>query len=190
MARTRKGRGRLSSLDTIPDEGQDDVLWALGELNQRARTQQDILAELNERLEAKGIDPISRSAFNRRAVRLAAAARRLEESRYLFAGLADQFTPDRIDEGNVGLGEVIKTLIFELLDPDRGHTPETAMQLARAYQATISGQRISSDRRRKLEADYQEKVARTIDTVAKEGGLSAERIAQLRRDFLGVREKG
>lgn len=33
--RNSKGRGRLSSLDLIPDEGRDDILWALEELNRR-----------------------------------------------------------------------------------------------------------------------------------------------------------
>ncbi len=183
----KEGRGRLSSIDLVPEEGRDAVLWALGELNKRERTQTDILFELNDRLEAVGCEPIARSSFNRKAVRLAAASKRLSDARHIFAGLADQFTPDRVDEGNIGLGEIIKTLIFELTDPDQKHGPKEAMELARAYQATISGQRISSDRRRKLEADYAEKTSKAIERVAEEAGLSADRVAQLRREFLGVR---
>ena len=189
MAREAEGRGRLSSLDLVPEVGRDAVFWALGELNKRERTQEDILFELNDRLQAVGCDRITRSSFNRKSVRLAAASRRLAEARHLFAGLADQFTPDKVDEGNIGLGEIIKTLIFELTDPDQNHGPKEAMELARAYQATIQGQRMSSDRRQKLQAEFQAKTLRAIDKVGEEAGLSPDRIAQLRREFLGVRPK-
>ena len=74
-----EGRGRLSSIDLLPEEAQDDILWALGELNQRQRTQADILFELNDRLEAKGFEAISKSAFNRNSTKLAARSRRIAE---------------------------------------------------------------------------------------------------------------
>jgi hypothetical protein len=182
----QEGRGRLSSLDLVGEEGRDDIFWALSELNRRERTQADILFELNDRLEAKGLAPISRSAFNRKAVRLAAAARRLDEARHLFAGLADQFTPERIDEGNIGLGEVLKTLIFELTDPDHSHGPKEAMELARAYLATIQGQRLSSDRRHKLEKEFSAKTTAAIDQVAREKGLTGDTVAAIKAQILGV----
>lgn len=186
------GRGRLSSLDLVPDEGRDDIYWALGELNKRERTQADILFELNDRLEAKGLEPVSRSAFNRKAVRLAAASRRLDESRHLFAGMADHFTPEKIDEGNIGLGEVIKTLIFELTDPDQSHTPKDAMELAKAYQATIMGQKVSADRRLKLQSEVKAKLADAVEKAAdavSEAGHSVDRAALLRKireDVYGI----
>jgi hypothetical protein len=184
--RAIEGRGRLSTLDLVPEEGQDDIVWALAELNKRQRTQSDILFEMNDRLEAKGLEPISRSSFNRRAVRLAAASRRLEEARYMFAGLADQFTPDKVDEGNIGLGEVIKTLIFELLDADIRHDPKGAMELARAYLATIQGQKISSERRQKLTKEYAEKTSAAVDQVARAKGLTADTVEAIKAQILGV----
>lgn len=163
----RSGRGRLSSLDLIPEEGRDDILWALDELNQRVRTQADILDELNGKLAVHGIDPISKSAFNRAAVRTAAAARRISEARAVFAGIADQFTPEGIDENSIVLGEVIKTLILELVDSP-GQTPKGAMELARAFLATIQAQKLSSDRRAKLQAEMDGKAKAAVDKLAKE----------------------
>ena len=52
----RPGRGRLSSMDLIPEEGQDDIVWAVAELNKRQRSAKEILFDLNDRLAAKGID--------------------------------------------------------------------------------------------------------------------------------------
>ena len=70
---------RLSSIDLVPEHAQDDIVWAIGELNQRLRTQADILFELNDRLATKGVEPISASAFNRKALKLRAAQIRLDE---------------------------------------------------------------------------------------------------------------
>ena len=71
MSGERVTRGRLSSLDLSPEEGHDDIVWAMAQLNERKRSQEDIRFELNDRLAVKGIDAISKSAFNRRAVRIA-----------------------------------------------------------------------------------------------------------------------
>lgn len=180
------GRGRLSSLDLVPEEGRDDVIWALGELNKRERTQADILFELNDRLAVHGIEPISRSAFSRASVRTAHAARRISEARAVFAGIADQFTPESIDENSIVLGEVIKTLILELLD-DPDQTPKGAMELSRAFLATIQAQRMSSDRRQKLQAELAAKTAQAVDRVGQRQGLSAEMVDQIKAQILGVK---
>ena len=171
----RLGRGRLSSLDMAPDEAQDDIFWAMGELNQRKRTQADILFELNDRLAVKGIDPISKSAFNRRSIRVAAAASRLAERRALFEGLAPQFTAERMDEANVVIGELIKTLITEMLDADaKAITTKGAMELARAYKNTIEGQNISAEAKRRALDAASRKVGEAVERVAKEKGITAE----------------
>lgn len=178
------GRGRLSSLDLIPDEGRDDILWALEELNKRERTQADILFELNDRLAVHGIDPISKSAFNRASIRTAAAARRISEARAVFAGIADQFTPESIDDNSIALGEVIKTLILELVD-NPSQTPKGAMELARAYLATLQGQKLSSERRLKLKEELSTKAMAAVEAVAAKGGISQETMDEINRR-LGV----
>ncbi len=179
------GRGRLSSIDLLPDEAADDVIWAVEQLNGRQRSQADILFELNDRLEAKGLDGISKSAFNRKAVRLARNKRRLDEGRHIFAGMARDLTPEAVDESSLVIGEMIKLLVAELLD-DPVATPKEAAELARAYQSTIRGQLTSAERRRRLEADYRAKAEKAVERAAMEAGLSAERAAALRHDILGV----
>ena len=190
MAGERVTRGRLSSLDLVPEAGQDDIVWAMGELNQRQRTQADILFELNDRLEAKGLDGISKSAFNRKAVSVARAGQRMAESRAIFAGIADYLTPEKIDDGNVALGEFIKTLIAEIVSANETLTPKGAMEVSRAFQSVVAAQNVSFIRRTRAKADEEAQARKTADAVAKvatEAGLSAERVAQLRREFLGVR---
>lgn len=183
----RLGRGRLSSIDLIPEEGQDDVVWAMDELNRRSRTQADILFELNDRLQAKGLAPISKSAFNRRAVRSYSAAARIAEQRALFSGIADKFTPESMDEGNIVLGELIKVLITEIITAGAGKiSPKGAMELASGYKAAIEGQKKSSEHRAKQVREFEEKAGKAIAAVAKSQGLSAQTVARLKAEILGV----
>lgn len=189
MGAERTTRGRLSSLDLLPVEAEDDIAWAMAELNQRKRTQADILFELNDRLAVKGCDALSKSAFNRRAVRVAMVAARVAESRALFAGLAPQFTPERMDESNIVVGELIKLLIADILDAGAGALDaKNAMELARGYQAAIQGQRLSSDHRRRLQAEFAAKAGAAVDKVATATGLSAETRDRLRAELLGIKK--
>lgn len=183
----RPGRGRLSSMDLIPEEGQDDIVWAVAELNKREKTANDILAELNDRLAAKDIDPISKSAFNRKSVKLAAMSNRLNEARHIFSGLAPQFTAEKVDEGTIVLGEFIKLLLFELAQNEGAAIgTKGAMELARAYLAAIQAQKISAERRRALEADFKAEAEKAIKKVAAVRGVSAEATEALRRELFGI----
>ncbi len=185
----RETRGRLSSLDLAPEEAQEDILWALAQLNERKRSQADILVELNDRLAVKGCEGISKSAFNRKAVRCSAAARRVDEARALFAGIAPSFTPERQDETNLVIGELIKVLIAELLESDKIDS-KGAMELAQAYVKSIQGQALSSLHREKLEAKFARKASEAIKAVGKARGLTAETVEALRAKILGVEPKG
>jgi len=185
-----EGRGRLSSLDLLPEEAQDDIVWAMGELNKRKRTQAEILADLNGRLADKGLDLISKSAFNRRSIRVAAAAKKIAERRALFEGLAPQFTPEKISEADVVIGELIKTLITELLDREANEfDPKGAMELARAYKHTIEGQRLSGDAKRRALAEFDAKVGKAVETVSSAKGLTAATRTKI-MEQLGVIQKG
>lgn len=187
----RAGRGRLSSLDLLPEEAQEDVAWARVELSKRDKTQGDILHEFNGRLVDKGLEPVSKSAFNRASVRLAAMSHRLAEARAIFEGVAPQFTADKVDQQTVVLGEFIKLLIFEIVQNDGAEIgTKGAMELASAHLAVIRSQSVSADRRRKLETEFAEKAGRAIDQVAKAKGLSDEVRQDLRRDLFGVAAPG
>lgn len=193
MERDRRGRGRLSSLEMLPEEAQDDIVWALGQLNERKRTQADILFELNDRLDVKGIPEVSRSAFNRRATRLNRRSAQLEERRFVYAGIADRLTPEEVSKSDIVLGEFLKVLIDELLDSDTLDS-KNAMELAKAYKETVVAQRHSAEHRRKLEAEAQSKLTKAVDAV--EGALAkngttdgAEVLRKIREDVYGIFKK-
>ena len=188
------GRGRLSSLDLVPEEGQDDIRWAYGELNKRARTAADILFELNDRLAAKGLEEftVSKSAFGRKSVAIARAGARIAEQRAIFSGIAEHLTPEGMDQGNVALGEFIKTLIAEIISQaeDGGLSADEAMKLAKGFQSAVSAQNLSLARRGKAESALKARVEQAADAageVARKAGLSAETVEALKAEILGVR---
>lgn len=185
----------LSSLDTLPEECQDDVVWALARLNERSRTQADILFELNDRLAVKGHGPISKSAFSRRSVRLKRRADRLAERDALYAGIIDKITPEKMSQADIVLGELLKALIDELAD--EAATPKAALELARAYAATVGAQRASADlkdkndlrKKAKEEADAKldQAVTDAADAVRRAGKKvdPEEVLAMIRKAYRG-----
>lgn len=186
-----KGRGRLSSINLLPPEADKVVAWAAQELRDLNRTQVDIHFEFNERLYELDpeIEPISASAFNRHAIRLMQIMRRIEDTREIANVLTERLEPGQTDDLTIMVAETIKTLIFELLNSkgEAGFTPKAAMEMASALKSATGAQKISADRRMKLETELATKVDDTLERVSKEAGLTAEMAADIRRKVLGVK---
>ena len=89
-------RGRISAIDELPDWADEAKVWAFEQLKERKKTQLDILDEFNARLRAASLandaaaEPpqISKSAFNRTAIKVAILSRRLQETREIAAIIA------------------------------------------------------------------------------------------------------
>ncbi len=190
------GRGRLSSLDLVPEEGQEEIRWAFAQLNKRERTAADILFELNDRLTARGLEDftISKSAFGRKSLAIARAASRIKLQRDIFAGIADDLTPENIDKGNIAIAEFIKALIGEIVSEMEGEiSPKGVMELARAFQSVVAAQGQSHKRKTTAEKDIAAKVAETAEAVgkvARKAGLTAATVDELKAQILGIRVAG
>lgn len=156
----------LSSLDLLPEECQDDVVWALARLNERERTQADILFELNDRLEVKGYGPISKSAFSRRSVRLKRRADRLEERDQLYAGIVEKISPQKMGDQDIVLGELLKTLIDELIDD--AHSAKDVKELAAAFRQVVTAQQTSANLKHKALAAAEKKMEVAVEAATDE----------------------
>jgi len=183
----REGRGRLSSIDMLPDEAEPEILWALEKLRERKLPQTAILAEFNERLADRGMAPVSKSAWSRYAVRKAVQFRRHDEARKMSAELVGQLGTEGADEVTVMLGELIKVAMFDLLE--RGDLGSKAvMEMARGLSAVVTAQKTSADHRAKLQEEVQRKLKEAAAAAARAGkktGVSAETLAEINR-ALGV----
>ena len=184
----REGRGRLSSIDLLPDDAEPDILWALEALRERKQPQATILADFNGRLADRGIAGVSKSAFSRWSVRKAIQFRRLDEVRAITGDVVAGLGTDGAEEVTIAAAEMLKVAIFETLEKE--NDPKSLQALARALNAAVAAQKTSADHRKKLEEREAAKVVEVADRAvdaAREAGLGAEVIAQIRRDVLGVR---
>lgn len=185
----REGRGRLSSIDMLPDEAEPDLVWAVECLRERKMHARAILEEFNARLADRGIGPISKSAWGRYAVRKAIQFRRLDEVRRISDELVESLGADGPDQVTVAVAEMVKLAAFRLLEGgDTG--AKDVNELARALNSAVNAQKTSAEHRRRIEQQLKDKlesVADKAETLGREAGLSADRIAQMRRDVLGLR---
>lgn len=185
------GRGRLSSIDLLPPEAEDDVEWAHRELAARARTIDEIHASFNVRLLAKAIPPISRSAFHRSSMRLNRMAGRLGEVREIAGVLATRFEEGGDENLTLMLGETIKVLTYEMLEgaTDLKANVDTAEMLQRsaaALKAAEDAKRISAHTRQRYVADFTKQANAAVDQVAKKRGLDAGAVEAIKSKFLGI----
>ena len=191
-----KGRGRLSWWDQLPEWAEPVRVWAYEQLQGDSLSQIEILDEVNARLRAaawaEGITtdvPVaSRSSLNRLSMRLALVGRQMRDAGAMFAGLATQFDGREIDESTRVLGQYLKTLVLEISVNGGVKNPKDLNQLSAAYFRIVSGMKISTDHRLKLEREFEEKTEATIAHVVAEGGISAERAAEIRNKVLGIRK--
>lgn len=193
------GRGRLNGIELLPEECAPAVAWAAEALQERDRPQTEIYQEFVAKLQA--IDKEYRgeldiripsfSAFNRYSIKLATMTRRLDETRDIAKAIAGKFDAAASDDLTLIAAEAIKTLIFELLTSrgESGIDPKGAMALANALRSAAQAQTVSSDRRRKVEADFADKAKAAVANVAKAKGLTAETAEEILSRILGVEKQ-
>lgn len=198
MARSSKpkGRGRLSLIDQMPDACDAIITWAAAELSDREKTQTDIYAEFVQRCEElmaahRGeleFDIPSFSSFNRYSMRQAKMTRRMDETRQIVSALSDGFDAKDSDDLTIMAAETLKSLIFHMLaEADADDVdPKDVMHMASAFRQSVQAQSMSSDRRRKIDADFDAKVDDAVTAVARVKGLTKETSDAIKAEILGV----
>lgn len=185
----REGRGRLSSIDRLPEEAEPEILWALEQLRERKLEQTEILAEFNARLAALGIDQvISKSAFNRYSVRKAISYRTISNAREITNDIFASIGVAGADETTMVLAELVKAQIFEIVEKG-SLAPKDVKALGTTLRDLATANRASADHRKRLEEKEAavQAVAEHAEEAMRSAGLPAARIKQLREEFLGVR---
>lgn len=153
-------RGRLSSIDMLPEEAQPDVAWAIAELGARKRTAESIRLELNERLLALGCDPISSSSFNRYSLFISRHGQAMQQVRGVAALIAE-----RMDE-----------------EPSMKMLLAAAEAVQRLELARSTSLKAAAYKREK----FIEKAADVAEEVAREKGLGADTVEAIKSAILGV----
>lgn len=191
-AAPRRRRGRLSSIDLLPEAAEPAIAEAMQALRERKKPQTQILNELNATLADIGVKGISKSAFNRKALWLAGYGAQLENAREIAAIVGEKL--EEAPEGDVGLllGETLKTLIFDVLsEASLSKTSPSMIMLSLASKSLANLERarkLSVETRVRIEKDFRKKVLAAVDQAAAAKGLSADTVSSIKRQILGVRE--
>lgn len=191
----REGRGWLSSIDRLPDEAEEAIVWANEQLRARQLPANTILAEFNERLMDLNaehrfdppIAPISKSAFNRYSVRKAIIFRKLDEAQKIGAELVNSMNARMPDDVTIAVAELIKAAAFEILETETP-SPKGLMELSRAVSSAVSAQKASAEYRDRLEKEVQAQLAEAAKKVGDIGakkGVSKQALEEINRALLG-----
>ena len=179
---------RKSSIDRLPAKIRD----LIGSLREQGRT----IDEIHAKLEELDVD-VSRSALGRYTQQIDQLAEVLREGRVVSQAVMDKIEDagdDRVARMNI---ELMHTVVTKLLLGQTDIDAKEAAFLAGALKNLAAAGKADMDREIKIREQAarqaREAMARQLDAAteaasdAGERGLSAERVAQLRRDFLGVR---
>jgi len=200
--RRRAGRGPLSSIDTLPEECDEDIAWANAQLRERKLPQNEILREFNARLADKGVKGITKSAFGRHSIKLAIEVRKMEASRAITDIVLARLAPGERSDSMIAATELMKYRVLEMVMADDEPDPKLLGA------ATLALQRLSATAAREAEVqrrdrrDEREQATRDAEQaaqdranaeaaeaatkIASEAGLTAERVAAIRRGVLGL----
>lgn len=192
---TGRGRGRLSSFDTMPPEADPIIAWVAQELASRDRTQTDIYAEFTARCEELMKEHRGElefripafSSFNRYSLRQARLTRRLDQTREIVSAIAGGFDAKDADDLTIMTAETIKALVLHMLaDQDDAVLPKDVMHMASALRQASHAQSVSAENRRKREAEVAKRVSEAVDAAAKAKGMTAETAEAIKAQILGV----
>ena len=183
MAKGRKGRGRLSSIDLLPKQADHIITWAAQALSSRDKTQTEIYAEFVSQFEIPSF-----SSFNRYSMRQAKLIHRIDQTRDIVASVSGKMNAKSSDDLAVITGEMIKSLVLQMIagaDEDSVEAKDV-MQMASAYRQAIQGLNLSADRRHKADVELKKKVDGAINAAAKVTGMTREVADKVKAEILGV----
>lgn len=184
-AAKRQGRGRLSSIDRLPEDIRVHINDALRD---RRMTQAEILDQINGLLLARGKKAISSSAFNRYALNFEERVTKMRHAREAANAIVGKLDVDKNTDLGLATTELVKTAVFDRVFNDQDDLDvDTINKLALAIQrleraSADSDKRVAEIRRRTLE-----KAAEQVEETAMQMGQTAEQALFWREKILGVR---
>lgn len=192
----RKGRGRLSSIEMLPEIAYDAIAWAKAELDAERLPQVAILDEFNERLADLGIKPVSKGAFSRWSVRKALERQKIARGRDLSNSVLDRFDVRDRSTSTLALVEMVKVRLQEMVDGDDIDADGLTLALNRLSAIARREQQLRHAEMELSRAEAEREQAERdraatasadkVETIATEAGLTADRIAAIRKGVLGL----
>lgn len=178
---------RASSITKLPPEVRD----LIGKLRENGRTLDEILAKLSELLPPEALP--SRSALHRHVQGLEEIAADLRRTKAMAEALV-RSTSDEPDSRIASLNiQLAHTILTKTMAPEQGGViqldPEEAMFIASAVQKLTSAAKTDAEHRTAIRKELAAEMAKQLDAevaASKGKGLTAERVSDFKRRFLGM----
>ena len=188
--------GRKSSITKLPKEVRQQLDRLIGEDKLTLDALRTFL------LSHEGVDGEevpSRTAIWRHAISIKEAAKNLQESRDITAGIVQELGVEGVEsqQGRL-LVEMLRDYVFREInrrrDADEPIDMKEVSQFARALKDLSHSMRLEQDFTTKIKEEAtretKEAAVRTVQEVGRERGLSAELVADIQEKILGVRLPG
>lgn len=180
---------KASTIKTLPP----DILEQLQALLRDPRvTQLDATARINEILAEQGQAPVSKSAVNRYALRMAEVGAKLQQSREIASMWIGKLGSE--PQGEVGklLNEITRNLAFDavmqLSEGDEPAAPGAIKELAIAIEKLENAASKNAQRDALIRKQALEEAAKNIDKLEKDskGKLDADTLKAVREQVYGL----
>lgn len=186
----RTTRGRASKVDLLPDEIRS-ALHAM--LRDKRHTQTDIREAVNELIDEHGLPDelkLSRSGLNRYASNMEQVGSRIREAREVSKQWVAKLGAE--PEGDVSrvLVEMVRTLAFDsvikMSESEKPLEPKFIKELAIGIERLEKAASESQKRELEIRKQIAAETADAVDSIVKQAGLTADTIADIKRQILGI----
>jgi len=184
-------RGKATKVDFLPEDIQKSLIQGLRD---KTISQSDLLDSINDMIDASGLPDdmhLSRSGLNRYATKMEAVGARIRQAREV----SKQWTAELGDKPTTEVGkilrEIIRTLGFEvgsaMMEGDVSKLcPKSLNQLALLSVRLEDAEGKSLKREQELRKAFAIEAADQAATVATAAGMTAEGVAAIKREILGI----
>lgn len=186
----KKTRGRRSKVDLLPSE----IKELLNEMLRDGRLEQtEVLEIVNQKIDQAGLKKdakLSRSGLNRYAARMEQIGSRIREMREISEVWVSKLGDAPTSEVGKLLQEAVRTLAsetsFALMESGEPVEPKALNQLAMVAQRIEAAAMTSHKREKEIRAAFAQEAAEAVDTAAKSQGLTADSVALIKQQILGI----
>ena len=182
-------RGRRSKVDLLPD----DIRKVLDSgLRDGSIQQQDLLDEINQLIESAGLpedQKLSRSGLNRYATKMEKVGKSLREMREVTKVWTAELGDKPTGEVTKLILEMGRNQLFKaLLNEDENSQADVGMikDAMLAVQRLESAAMASHKREKEIRKAFADEAAAKAETVAKQAGLTASAVSQIKKEILGI----
>lgn len=186
-------RGRRSKIDLLPEAIRQELD---SKLRDGRLTQQDVLDYINDLINQSQLPPedkeelkLSRSGLNRYASHLETIGKDLREIREVSNALVAQLGDKPTGDVSRMILEIGRTQLFKAM---MTNSSKEEMDIGMIKDAMLAAQRLeaaamhSHKREKEIRQLFAAEVAAATEKVAKSAGLTADGVALLKREILGI----